>query len=154
MDTDYGPTTRSFIAILLCQETITSPTEDVTNEFKGTHWLIVWKNALISVQVTYKLLRQGKLLSLDDCLRMEFRVSQRMVRHPDFITALGSTSTGVPQWSVKQLKDVSDSDVRPLHMSGVLYIDGCRWMLASCLWRVVKNWLWNQLGMSCAYSKY
>jgi len=66
------------------------------------HWAVAAAKELsraspTSLAVTYEALRRGKACaSLAECLRMEFRIAQRFLCHPDFVQGVGAVlSKGV-----------------------------------------------------------
>lgn len=48
------------------------------------------KASPLSLKVTLELLKRGKDQILSDCLRMEYRVSQNLLKHDDFYQGVGA----------------------------------------------------------------
>jgi hypothetical protein len=58
--------------------------------------------------------REGKTLSFDECMRMEFRMVNRIVEGHDFYEGVRATildKDGAPKWKPSALAAVSDADV-------------------------------------------
>jgi enoyl-CoA hydratase len=67
-----------------------------------------------SAKITVRQLREGAMLSFDDCMRMEYRMVQRIVAGHDFYEGVRATiidKDGMPKWRPAALADVSDADV-------------------------------------------
>ena len=67
-----------------------------------------------SVKVTFRQLREGAKLSFEDCMRLEFRLTNRFMRGHDFyegVRAVIIEKDNTPQWNPKDLAGVSDSAV-------------------------------------------
>lgn len=72
------------------------------------------KASPLSLKVTFELLKRGQKLNLPQCLIMEFRVSQNLLKYDDFfngVTARLITKSGSPSWNPKSLSDVTDDIV-------------------------------------------
>jgi 3-hydroxyisobutyryl-CoA hydrolase len=96
--------------------------EDIFAELKkeNTEWAnkvleTLSKMSPTSLKVVFKQLREGKKLSLDECLKMEYRISQRFMMHHDFfegVRALLVDKDKNPKWECATIYDVSDADVQ------------------------------------------
>ncbi|MBV9569629.1 MAG: enoyl-CoA hydratase/isomerase family protein [Alphaproteobacteria bacterium] len=67
-----------------------------------------------SLKVTFRQLREGRHLSFDDCLRMEYRMVTNMMAGRDFyegVRALIIDKDNAPQWQPADLAQVSTTDV-------------------------------------------
>lgn len=67
-----------------------------------------------SLKLTFRLLRNGKTLSLHECLKMEYRVGSRRVMSADFregVRAVLIDKDGAPRWHPGQLADVKEADI-------------------------------------------
>lgn len=67
-----------------------------------------------SLKVTYRQLREGAKLSFDDCMRMEFRITSRMLRGHDLyegIRAVVIDKDMSPEWDPSTLAGVTDKMV-------------------------------------------
>ena len=72
------------------------------------------KGSPTSLKVTLQQLAMGRLKSLEECLRMEFRLVHRFLRAPDFaegVRALLEDKDGEPQWSPGSLSAVTKASV-------------------------------------------
>eukprot|EP00177_Eucheuma_denticulatum_P005489 GFKZ01009977.1.p1 GENE.GFKZ01009977.1~~GFKZ01009977.1.p1 ORF type:complete len:414 (-),score=77.93 GFKZ01009977.1:2108-3349(-) len=71
----------------------------------------------MSLKATFETQRRGKEMSLDDCLRMEFRVITRCIRRSDFIEGTRAVlieKGSAAKWKPARLADVRDQDVAAL----------------------------------------
>ncbi len=67
-----------------------------------------------SLKLAFRLMREGKLLSLRDCLKMEYRVALRAVMGSDFqegVRALLLDKDGAPRWHPAALAGVKEADI-------------------------------------------
>jgi enoyl-CoA hydratase len=67
-----------------------------------------------SLKLAFRLMREGKELSLRDCLKMEYRVALRAVMSSDFregVRALLLDKDGAPRWHPAALAGVKDTDI-------------------------------------------
>lgn len=67
-----------------------------------------------SLKLAFQLVRRGKSLSRDECLKMEYRVGSRAVMGHDFregVRALLRDKDGAPHWHPSALAAISDSDI-------------------------------------------
>ncbi|HEX3667200.1 MAG TPA: enoyl-CoA hydratase/isomerase family protein [Rhizomicrobium sp.] len=68
----------------------------------------------ISLKVTFRQLRDGRSLSFDDCLRMEFRMVNRVMAGHDFFEGVRAAiidKDNEPAWSPETLPEVSEPAV-------------------------------------------
>lgn len=67
-----------------------------------------------SLKLTFRLLREGKTLSLRECLKMEYRAASRRVMSADFregVRAVLIDKDGAPRWNPARLADVKEADI-------------------------------------------
>jgi enoyl-CoA hydratase len=67
-----------------------------------------------SLKVTYRQIREGAKLGFDDCMRMEFRMVNRVIAGHDFYEGVRATildKDGAPKWKPAELRNVSEADV-------------------------------------------
>lgn len=67
-----------------------------------------------SLKVTFRQIRGGARLEFDDCMRMEYRMVNRIVAGHDFYEGVRAAiidKDGAPQWQPADLAGVSDADV-------------------------------------------
>jgi enoyl-CoA hydratase len=67
-----------------------------------------------SLKLAFRLLRDGKTLSLGECLKMEYRVAARLVMGHDFregVRAVIVDKDGMPRWRPDSLAAIKDVDV-------------------------------------------
>jgi len=67
-----------------------------------------------SLKITFRELREGRSLSFDDCLRMEFRMVTRVMTGHDFFEGVRATiidKDNEPAWQPETLPEVTDADV-------------------------------------------
>lgn len=74
----------------------------------------IGKASPTSVAVTFREINTGAMLDMDECMRMEFRILNRMVAGHDFpegIRAAIIEKDGAPKWRPQSLADVTDDAV-------------------------------------------
>jgi enoyl-CoA hydratase len=83
-----------------------------------------------STKLTFRQLREGRRLAFDDCMRMEFRMVNRVIEGHDFYEGVRATildKDNAPKWLPSELATVSSSDIdayfKPLD-GGELELDG------------------------------
>jgi len=67
-----------------------------------------------SLKLAFRLLREGKALSRNECLKMEYRVASRAVMNADFqegVRAVLIDKDSAPRWRPDQLVGVKDADI-------------------------------------------
>jgi enoyl-CoA hydratase len=67
-----------------------------------------------SLKVTFRQIREGAKLEFDDCMRMEYRMVNRIVAGHDFYEGVRAAiidKDGAPQWQPADLAGVGESDV-------------------------------------------
>ena len=67
-----------------------------------------------SLAVTYRELAAGLTLSMDDCMRMEYRIVSRMLAGHDFFEGIRATiidKDNAPAWRPDQVGAVAQADV-------------------------------------------
>ncbi len=67
-----------------------------------------------ATKLAFRQIRNGKSLSFDDCMRMEFRMVNRVIAGHEFYEGVRATiidKDGAPHWDPAQLSDVSDADI-------------------------------------------
>jgi enoyl-CoA hydratase len=68
----------------------------------------------IATKLAFRQIREGKTLDFDDCMRMEFRMVNRVVAGKDFYEGVRATiidKDQAPKWQPARLEDVSDKDI-------------------------------------------
>jgi enoyl-CoA hydratase len=72
------------------------------------------KKSPTSLKVTFRQIREGARLSFDDCMRMEFRMVNRIVAGHDFyegVRAVILDKDNAPNWQPADLAHVADADI-------------------------------------------
>jgi enoyl-CoA hydratase len=67
-----------------------------------------------SLKIAFREVREGKTLSFDDCMRMEFRIASRILAGHDFfegVRAVLVDKDGAPKWRPATLGEVTDEAV-------------------------------------------
>ncbi len=67
-----------------------------------------------SLRITFRQLREGRRLSFEDCMRLEFRIASRIFHGHDFfegIRAVVIDKDLLPKWKPDSLEHLSDEDV-------------------------------------------
>jgi enoyl-CoA hydratase len=86
---------------------------------EGTAWAQALASTIrakspTSLKVAFRLMREGRLLDFDACMRMEFRMVNRIIAGHDFYEGVRATiidKDGAPRWRPDSLADVSAADV-------------------------------------------
>jgi enoyl-CoA hydratase len=88
-------------------------------ERDGTEWAIKTAETIrgkspTATKLAFRQIREGKTKSFDDCLRMEFRMVNRVIAGHDFYEGVRATiidKDGAPKWKPATLAEVSDADI-------------------------------------------
>ncbi len=67
-----------------------------------------------ATKLAFRQIREGKSLSFDECMRMEFRMVTRVIAGHDFYEGVRATiidKDGAPKWQPATLAEVSDKDI-------------------------------------------
>ena len=67
-----------------------------------------------ATKLAFRQIREGKTLGFDDCMRMEFRMVNRVIAGRDFYEGVRATiidKDGAPNWQPATLAQVSDADI-------------------------------------------
>ncbi|XP_053209246.1 3-hydroxyisobutyryl-CoA hydrolase, mitochondrial-like isoform X1 [Panonychus citri] len=67
-----------------------------------------------SLKVTFKALQQGAMMSLPDCLKMEYRIAHKMMHESDFFEGVRAAlidKDKSPKWKPSKLEDVTEDQV-------------------------------------------
>jgi hypothetical protein len=65
-------------------------------------------------KLAFRQIRNGKTLDFDNCMRMEFRMVNRVIAGHDFYEGVRATiidKDGAPKWQPTSLAEVSDADI-------------------------------------------
>jgi enoyl-CoA hydratase len=84
--------------------------EDWTDEAAKT----IRAKSPTSLKITFRQLREGAKLEFDDCMRMEFRMVNRVMAGKEFYEGVRATiidKDGAPKWHPADLAQISDADV-------------------------------------------
>jgi enoyl-CoA hydratase len=68
-----------------------------------------------SLRIAYEQIRNGRQLSFDDCMKMEFRIAHRILTSHDFIEGVRAVivdKDNAAKWRPATLGDVADADVQ------------------------------------------
>ncbi len=90
-----------------------------TLDAEGTDWgrdtaKTIRAKSPTATKLTLRQIREGKSLSFDDCMRMEFRMVNRVIAGHEFYEGVRASiidKDGAPRWEPAQLADVSDADI-------------------------------------------
>ncbi|WP_395451381.1 enoyl-CoA hydratase/isomerase family protein [Aminobacter sp. UC22_36] len=88
--------------------------ETDTSEFAQKALATILSRSPTSLSVAFRQVRAGLTMSMDDCMRMEFRILNRMLAGRDFyegIRAVLIDKGSVPQWQPARLGDVDPADI-------------------------------------------
>ena len=67
-----------------------------------------------SLKASFKQYHHGSMLDFDECMKMEYRVATRFLKHHDFyegVRAAVIDKDRNPQWLPNMLKEVSEADI-------------------------------------------
>jgi enoyl-CoA hydratase len=86
---------------------------------EGTDWAretakTIRTKSPTATKLAFRQIRNGKTLSFNDCMRMEFRMVYRVIAGHEFYEGVRATiidKDGAPRWNPAQLSDVSDTDI-------------------------------------------
>jgi enoyl-CoA hydratase len=84
------------------------------SEFSAETARLMRTRSPTSLKLAFRLLREGRALSLNACLKMEYRVASRAVTGTDFregVRAVLIDKDGAPRWRPDQLVGVKDADI-------------------------------------------
>ncbi len=106
-------------------------------EADGTDWsqrqlALMKKNCPLSMKVAHRQLREGAThRSFHETMRMEYRIANRLVRHPNFregVRALLIDKDNQPRWSPEHLTQISDDMISeifaPLDEGELTFLEG------------------------------
>jgi 3-hydroxyisobutyryl-CoA hydrolase len=96
-------------------EKIIESLKKVNSPFAQETLAVLAKLSPTSLKVTHRQITEGTFKSLDDCLKMEFRMTQRFMTGNDFFAGVDAalvSKTQKPVWSPASLKGVTDADVQ------------------------------------------
>lgn len=85
-----------------------------TSDWANEQAAILQKMSPLSMKVTFRELQEGLSLTLQDALKMEFRLSQRFMQDSDFyegVTSVLIDRSKEPRWSPATLAEVSEEKV-------------------------------------------
>lgn len=88
-------------------------------EDDGTEWALdtvktIRTKSPTATKLAFRQIRNGARLSFDDCMRMEFRMVNRVIQGHDFYEGVRATiidKDGQPKWQPASLAQVSDRDI-------------------------------------------
>ncbi|MEJ1968263.1 MAG: enoyl-CoA hydratase/isomerase family protein [Rhizomicrobium sp.] len=88
-------------------------------ERDGSEWALDIANTIrakspTATKLAFRQIREGRSLDFDDCMRMEFRMVNRVVAGHDFYEGVRATivdKDGAPQWRPASLAEVRDRDI-------------------------------------------
>ncbi|XP_076311590.1 3-hydroxyisobutyryl-CoA hydrolase, mitochondrial-like isoform X2 [Tachypleus tridentatus] len=82
------------------------------SEWANQHLQTLFKMSPTSLKVIFHQLELGKNMSLQECLKMEYRISQRFVKNQDFLEGVRAfliDKDNKPVWMPPTVEEVSDS---------------------------------------------
>lgn len=85
-----------------------------TSEFAAKTLATILTRSPTSLSVAFRQIKAGLTMSMDDCMRMEFRILNRMLTGRDFyegIRAVLIDKGSTPQWQPARLADVDPADI-------------------------------------------
>jgi enoyl-CoA hydratase len=88
--------------------------DDDTSEWSRNTAKTIRTKSPTASKLAFRQIRNGKTLSFDDCMRMEFRMVNRVIAGHDFYEGVRATiidRDGAPKWNPDALSGVGDSDI-------------------------------------------
>ncbi|MBX3581101.1 MAG: enoyl-CoA hydratase/isomerase family protein [Rhizobiaceae bacterium] len=85
-----------------------------SDEFAAETLATIRKRSPMSLHVTFRAISTGSTMSLSDCMKMEFRILNRMLESHDLYEGIRAALVEkgkVPEWQPERLEDVRPSDV-------------------------------------------
>ena len=95
-------------------ESVLAGLEEEGDEWSRETAATIRSKSPTSLKIAFREVRAGKNLSFDDCMRMEFRLSSRILSGEDFyegVRAVIVDKDGAPHWRHAKLDDVEHADV-------------------------------------------
>ncbi|MFE0015492.1 enoyl-CoA hydratase/isomerase family protein [Mesorhizobium sp. NPDC059054] len=124
-DAETGPPAREAIARHFSKGTLAEVTasleaEATGDEFASRTLATIAQRSPTSLNVAFRQIRAGHSLSMDDCMRMEFRILVRMLEGHDFYEGIRAAIVDKdrqPKWRPAGLGSVAPGDVDPYFAS-------------------------------------
>jgi enoyl-CoA hydratase len=107
-----GPIDRHFSQNSV--EAIVSSLKSDTSLFAAETLKVLQTKSPTSLKVTYRQIREGKKLGFEDCMRLEFRLTNRFMRGHDFyegVRAVIVEKDNAPRWEPATLEAVTNGDI-------------------------------------------
>jgi enoyl-CoA hydratase/carnithine racemase len=85
-----------------------------TDEFAADTLAVMRTKSPTSLNVTFRAITTGSTLSMDECMRMEYRILNRMLTGHDFYEGIRAAiieKGSVPQWRPARLEDVDPAEI-------------------------------------------
>ncbi len=95
-------------------EEILARLDDEDSEWSRDNAKTIRAKSPTSTKLAFRQIRNGGSLSFDDCMRMEFRMVNRVIAGHDFYEGVRATiidKDGTPKWRPGTLADVRDKDI-------------------------------------------
>jgi len=95
-------------------EEILSALDNEREDWAGDAAKTIRNKSPTSLKIAFRQLREGAKLDFDDCMKMEFRLANRIVAGHDFYEGVRATiidKDGAPKWQPADLSGVSAADV-------------------------------------------
>jgi len=100
-------------------ESILSALEFESGEWAERQLAIISGKSPTSLKIAFRQLRKGKALNFDDCMIMEYRMSQHVMAGHDFfegVRAVVIEKDMSPKWLPSSLADLTDGDIESYFM--------------------------------------
>lgn len=95
-------------------EEILARLDDEDSEWSRDNARTIRAKSPTSTKLAFRQIRYGGKLNFDDCMRMEFRMVNRVIAGHDFYEGVRATiidKDGAPKWRPRALADVRDEDI-------------------------------------------
>ena len=110
---EFGSRIRSAFSAASVEEVLERLDSEGSDWSKETAKTIRAKSPT-ATKLAFRQIREGAKLSFDDCMRMEFRMVNRVIAGHEFYEGVRATiidKDGAPKWNPAELAQVSDADI-------------------------------------------
>lgn len=120
VEPETGRETLDRIAALFAQDSLDAVMERLDaaaengDDFAADARAAILKKSPTSLRVAFRQIREGRGLSMDDCMRMEFRILHRMLVGHDFYEGIRAAiieKGSAPHWEPARLRDIDSTAI-------------------------------------------
>ena len=120
VEPETGRETLDRIAALFSQDSLDAVMEQLDaaaengDDFAADARAAILRKSPTSLRVAFRQIREGRGLSMDDCMRMEFRILHRMLVGHDFYEGIRAAiieKGSTPHWAPDRLQDIDSAAI-------------------------------------------